>query len=60
MGRFGVTVGFHVQFEKTAYWQRDVGRKLMFCARRLPYIFRWLLLEPHLLRWTHYAPYKSS
>jgi len=28
MGRFGVTVGFHVEFEKTAYWQRDVGRKL--------------------------------
>jgi hypothetical protein len=33
MGRFGVTVGFHVEFEKTAYWQRDVGRKLQFSAR---------------------------
>jgi hypothetical protein len=25
------------------------GHKVMFCARRLPYIFRWLLLEPRII-----------
>jgi hypothetical protein len=28
-------VGFHVEFEKTAYWQRDVGRKLQFSATQI-------------------------